>query len=78
MKATGIVRELDFLGRIVLPVQIRKKLEIEIQDPLEIYVGDDFIMLKKYFPQCVLCGESDNILTFQAKNICKKCKDEIK
>ena len=58
MKATGIVRKVDELGRIVLPIELRRTLNIEIKDPLEIYVDGESIMLKKYQPACVFCGSS--------------------
>ena len=54
MKATGIVRKVDELGRIVLPIELRRTLDIDIKDPVEIYVDGDFVMLKKYAPQCTL------------------------
>ena len=56
MKATGIVRKVDELGRIVLPIELRRTLNINIKDPLEIYVDGESIMLKKYQPACVFCG----------------------
>ena len=61
MKATGIVRKVDELGRIVLPIELRRTLNINIKDPLEIYVDGESIMLKKYQPACVFCGSSDGI-----------------
>ena len=61
MKATGIVRKVDELGRIVLPIELRRTLNIDIKDPLEIYVDGESIMLKKYQPACVFCGSSDGI-----------------
>jgi len=78
MKATGIVRKVDELGRIVLPIELRRTLDIEIKDPIEIYVDESYIMLKKYAPACVLCGSLDDIKTFKGRNICKKCIDELK
>ena len=59
MKATGIVRKVDELGRIVLPIELRRTLGIEVRDPIEIYVDEDKILLKKYAPACIICGESD-------------------
>lgn len=56
MKATGIVRKVDELGRIVLPIELRRTLDINIKDPVEIYVDGDFIMLKKYEPACVFAA----------------------
>lgn len=73
MKAIGIVRKVDSLGRIVLPIELRKNFGINIKDPLEIYVEEDAIILKKYSPQCVLCGSSDYLIVYRGKRICKKC-----
>ena len=78
MKSTGIVRSLDGVGRIVLPMEIRKKLGItENNDALEIYTEGDKIILKKYAPDCVFCGSSKDIFSFKGKNICSKCKKEM-
>lgn len=77
MKATGIVRKVDQLGRIVIPIELRRTLDIEIKDPIEIYVDEDFIMLKKYNPSCVLCGSMDELVNFKGKNICGKCIEEL-
>lgn len=77
MKATGIVRKVDELGRIVLPIELRRTLGIEIRDALEIYVGEDTILLKKYAPACVMCGESDGLVEFKGKKICRKCIEKI-
>ncbi len=78
MKSTGIVRKVDELGRIVIPSELRKKLNIEIKDSLEIYVSGDSIILKKYFPACVFCGEANDILTYKGKNICANCLNQLK
>ena len=78
MKATGIVRNVDELGRIVLPIELRRTLNIEIKDPLEIYVDGESIMLKKYQPACVFCGSSDGIRQIKGKNVCAKCVEELK
>ena len=77
MKATGIVRKVDELGRIVLPIELRRTQNIEIKDPLEIYVDGESIMLKKYQPACVFCGSSDNIKQIKGKNVCEKCVKEL-
>lgn len=78
MKATGIVRKVDDLGRVVLPVELRRTLGIDIKDPLEIYVDGDQIILKKYEPTCIFCGEGKDIKTFDGKNICPSCIKKIK
>jgi len=78
MKSTGIVRKVDELGRIVLPVELRRTLDIAEKDSLEIYVDDDRIILKKYEPTCVFCGSSKDVLSFKGKNICSVCLNELK
>ena len=78
MKATGIVRRVDELGRIVLPIELRRTLEIEERDALEVYVDGASIVLKKYQPSCVFCGEADNVTMVKGKYICKDCLKELK
>lgn len=73
MKSTGIVRKVDELGRIVLPIELRKNLNVNIKDPLEIFVDKDSVILKKYSPDCIFCHEATNIIQFEGKNICKEC-----
>ena len=73
MKATGIVRKVDELGRIVIPIELRRNLGIEVRDPLEIYVDEDCIVLKKYEPACVFCGKTENVITFHDKTVCRQC-----
>lgn len=73
MKATGIVRKVDELGRIVLPVELRRTLNIEVRDPIEIFVNEDTILLKKYAPACILCGETDDLIEYRGKKICREC-----
>lgn len=77
MKSTGIVRKVDELGRIVLPSELRKSLGIDVKDSLEIYTSGDSVILKKYLPSCVFCGEANNITVFKNKNICKNCLKQI-
>lgn len=78
MKSTGIVRNIDELGRVVVPKELRKKLGISNTDPVEIYVEEDKIILKKYIPVCHFCGDSENLHTFKDKNICQSCIEELK
>ena len=77
MKATGIVRKIDELGRIVLPIETRKILNINTKDPVEIYMDNDTIVLRKYEPACVFCGSTDKTVRYNDKLICKACHDEI-
>ena len=78
MKSTGIVRKVDELGRIVLPIELRRTLDIDIKDSREIYVEDSKIILKKYEPSCIFCGESENVVSFDDKNICRNCLEKLK
>ena len=78
MKATGIVRNIDELGRIVVPKEIRKKMDIKCDDPIEIFVEDDKIILQKFVPNCLFCGTSDATEVFHGKKICRACLDELK
>ena len=78
MKATGIVRKVDELGRIVIPIELRRNLNIENGDPVEIFVDSDSIVLKKHEPACIFCGSMDNVEVVGGKNICEKCIEEIK
>jgi transcriptional pleiotropic regulator of transition state genes len=73
MKSTGIVRKVDELGRIVLPIELRRTLDIAEKDPLEIYVSEDSIILKKYQPSCVFCDSAKNIVNYKGKNVCSAC-----
>lgn len=78
MKSTGIVRKVDELGRIVLPIELRRTLDIAEKDALEIYVDGDSIILRKYHPACIFCSSAENIVDFKGKNICGECMKKIK
>lgn len=78
MKATGIVRRLDQLGRIVIPKEIRTVFDLKEADPVEIFVDGTDIILKKYQPACVFCNEATDVVQFNGKNVCKKCLAKIK
>lgn len=73
MKSTGIVRKVDELGRVVIPIELRRTLGIEEKDALEIYVDNEKIILKKYEPACVFCGNADGVTHFKGKNVCREC-----
>lgn len=77
MKSTGIVRKVDELGRIVLPIELRRTLDIAEKDSLEIYVDGSMVILKKYEPCCVFCGNAKDIFVFKGKNICPACIKEL-
>ena len=78
MKSTGIVRKVDELGRIVLPIEMRRTLDIAEKDALEIYVDGDDIILRKYQPACIFCDNMKNVVSFQGKNICPDCLEKLK
>ncbi len=78
MKATGIVRKVDELGRVVLPIELRRTLDISEKDSLEIYVDQSTIILKKYEPACIFCGDAKDISVYKGKNICPNCMQELK
>ena len=78
MKSTGIVRNVDTLGRIVLPKELRGTLDISIQDPLEIFIDDKEIILKKYNPGCLICGEMGELVYIKGHRVCKNCIAELK
>ena len=78
MKSTGIVRRVDELGRIVLPIELRRTLDIAEKDALEIYTQDNTIVLKKYENACIFCGKTKNVREIKGKNICDSCLAELK
>ena len=77
MKSTGIVRRVDELGRVVIPIELRNKFDIKEKDPIEIYVDGSSIVLKKYEPNCVFCGSTDDLIEYKGKLVCKKCSKEL-
>lgn len=77
MKNTGIVRQIDEMGRFVLPKELRNSLDIKFKDPLVIYTENDMIILKKYAPSCTFCGSEDNTISFNGKLVCKTCIEKI-
>ena len=78
MKSTGVVRKLDDLGRIVIPIELRRTMDIGVRDTLEIFVEDDKIILKKYHPACIFCNDARDVIYYKDKLICKHCLEELK
>lgn len=78
MKSTGIVRKVDELGRIVLPIELRRTMDIAEKDAIEIYVDGASIILRKYEPTCIFCGDAKNVINYRGKNICPNCLKEMK
>ena len=73
MKSTGIIRKVDDLGRIVLPIELRRTLDIAERDELEIYMESDRIILQKFEPACIFCDSSDALVSYRGKNVCQEC-----
>ena len=73
MKSTGIVRKVDELGRIVLPIELRRTLDIAEKDSMEIYIEGDAIILRKYQPACIFCDSAKDIDSYRGKNVCSDC-----
>lgn len=73
MKSTGIVRKVDELGRIVLPIELRRTLGIEEKDRIEIFVDGESIILRKYQLACIFCDNAKDIINYKGKNICPDC-----
>ena len=77
MKSTGIVRRMDELGRVVIPIELRNKLKIVEKDPMEIFVDGSSIVLKKFEENCAFCGSTKNVIDYKGKLICEKCMRNI-
>ena len=77
MKSTGIIRNIDELGRLVVPKEMRTTLGINCNDPVEISMEDDRIILKKYAPNCIFCGSSADLTVFKDKKVCASCLREM-
>lgn len=78
MKSTGIVRKVDELGRVVLPIEMRRTLDISEKDALEIYVDGENIILRKYHESCVFCDSKKDLINYNGRNICKECLEKLK
>ncbi len=77
LKSTGIVRKVDELGRVVIPIELRRTLGISEKDALEIYVDGEKIILKKYEPACIFCGNAEEVVHYKNKIVCHECVEEM-
>ena len=73
MKSTGITRRIDSLGRFVLPVEIRRLLELDADSSIEIFTEGNSVILKKYQPSCIFCGEAKDVVSYRGRNVCTRC-----
>ena len=78
MKSTGIVRRIDELGRVVLPIELRRTLNLEVRDPVEIFIEGDTIVLRKYDAACLFCGTTRELLSYRGKQICRSCLRQLR
>lgn len=77
MKSTGMVRRIDALGRVVLPKELRRTLDIKENDSLEIFTSEDRIILRKYIPGCFICGQANSVIHFGGKTVCRACISDL-
>ncbi len=78
MRAPGMIRKVDDLGRIVIPAEIRQAMELSKGDPVEMFLQEDQLVLRKFVPSCIFCGGVEGLVTYSGKNICGNCVDIIK
>jgi transcriptional pleiotropic regulator of transition state genes len=78
MKETGILRPVDPLGRVVIPVELRRNLGIQTDDLLEVFVDGEYIMLKKNDPKCIFCGSTTDVVEVHDKTVCQNCIQDMK
>ena len=77
MKSTGFVKKIDELGRILIPKELRASLDLDGKDALEIFVDGDRIVLQKYQPACIFCGNARDVSGYKGKNVCANCRREL-
>lgn len=78
MKDTGVVRKIDPLGRLVIPIEVRRELGLNENEPVEMYVENKRVIIEKYNPSCLICGETENVKKINEKSICDSCINKIK
>ena len=77
MKSTGIVRKVDELGRIVLPIEMRRTLGIDVKDALEMFSDRGDIILRKHSPACLFCGSTQDNIEYRGKRVCRSCIESM-
>ena len=77
MKTKGIIRKVDEVGRIIIPSEIRSVLNIDYRDQVEVFLDNNSMIVKKYVPTCIFCGETKNISVFKDKQVCARCLKEL-
>lgn len=77
MKSTGVVRRLDNLGRVVLPIELRRTMGIDVKDKLEVLVDGEDIILRRYQDACIFCGGDKSLIAFGGKQVCRACAERL-
>lgn len=77
MKSTGIVRRVDELGRVVIPIELRRVMGISEKDPIEIFTEGNKIILKKFETSCIFCEATDDIQLYKDRHVCGNCMKEM-
>jgi len=77
MKSTGIVRQIDDLGRVLIPKELKKVTKLKEGDSIKFFVKDEDIIIRKYDPGCIFCGSIDNNFEYQHITICKECYEKM-
>ena len=77
MKPADCICKIDKLGRVLIPKNLRTRLDLRVDDPIEVFTEEDAIVLKKYRKRCALCGSEENLVTFKDKHICRSCIAEL-
>ncbi len=78
MKTTGIVRKIDELGRVVIPKEMCRMLDISANDSLEFSMSDDYIIIKKHLPHCAICGSHEMLYSYNSKHLCQMCVEAVR
>jgi len=78
MKSTGMVRKIDPLGRLVIPIEVRRVLGLKENEPVEMFVSGKQVIVQKYEASCITCGSTENIIKFNERNLCDACIEKIK
>ncbi len=80
MKSTGIIRKVDELGRIVLPIELRRTMDIAVRDELEIFIDNNRVVLQKceHSVSCIFCGSTQDLCSYCSKNVCRDCLEEMR
>lgn len=77
MSSNGIIRKLDRLGRVVIPKEIRKSLDIKEGEAVTIIDESNHVIIKKYYDGCIFCGSQEDLIEYKNMHVCKKCRESL-